>query len=118
MSLYRVPATLRTHIYNIVRGSAPMGSEDRPNLTNRQRFCGLRHSSARSYVQCEQGRQEIFSYLPILAVEHVQDLCPDGWKGPAEKTCRLTNQPAACLNLMEMDLVFMSRVSRRQMERR
>lgn len=33
------------------------------------------------------------------------------WMGGGRvKTCQLTNQPAACLNLKEMDLVCMSRV--------
>jgi len=58
MSLCRtVLAPLRTRLYNIARAS--MGLEGRPNLTNRQHY--------------------------YIALEHVQGLCPDGWKEQAEK---------------------------------
>ena len=57
MSLCQVLAPLRTRLYNIARAS--VGSEGRPNLTNRQCYC--------------------------IALERVQDLCPDEWKEQAEK---------------------------------
>lgn len=57
MSLCRVLAPLRTRLCNIAHAS--MGSEGRPNLTNRQCYC--------------------------IALEHVQDLCLDEWREQAEK---------------------------------
>lgn len=46
----------------------------------------------------------------VLLLSMSKIFCLDGWREGEVKTCQLTNQPAACLNLKEMDLVCMSRV--------